>query len=194
MSHIVGVPHFTTVPEAWKRPFGPYEQAPAEHGGEWYKVNPFTGPEPWKTFVKIVANLPVGFASIFGLRPKSEYFHDARNPSTAFRTATDLWEQDLKYFKSSGPPEWASDSELALVRDTFKFWNMGEPFFYEGRYGFMTRFPNAGPYTPFEASAWGAIRQPHQEVSAFQIRLLQDGLLPTKLHPFVPPGLNASLV
>ena len=187
MSHIVGVPHFTTVPEAWKRPFGPYVKSPPSFGGDWYKVDPFTGPEPWRQEINVAEVLPEGFVDTFGLRPKSEDFRDAGNPSVAFRVATGLWEQDLKYFLGAGAPEWATAEELQLSKDTLVFWNMGSPRFYNGRYGFMTRFPAAIPYTRFEASAWGAIKQTHQEVSAFQIRLLQDGLSPPRLHPFVPP-------
>lgn len=189
MAHIVGVPHFTEVPDAWKRPFGPYVKAPAEFGGDWYKVNPFTGPEPWKVHSSVEAKLPFGFEVIFGPRPKSEDFHDASDPSEAFRVAKDLWEQDLRYFKKAGPPEWATDEEQELAEDTAEFWDMGSPYFYEGRYGFMARFPEADPYTPFEATAWAVINFMHQEIAAYQIRLLQDGQFPDVQHPFVPPML-----
>lgn len=41
-------PRYQDVPDSWKWPIGPYQQAPEEFGGEWWKVNPFTGSEPWK--------------------------------------------------------------------------------------------------------------------------------------------------
>ena len=35
-------PRYQDVPDVWKWPIGPYQQAPEEFGGEWWKVNPFT--------------------------------------------------------------------------------------------------------------------------------------------------------
>lgn len=185
----MSIPCFVEIPEAWKAPFGPYQQAPPEFGGKWFKVNPFTGPEPWKIEVSVKDVLPVGFEDIFGPRPRSEDFRDEPNPSRAFRVATETWEQDLKYFYAVGPPEWATPEQVALAADTARFWDMGTPAFYTGRYGSMVRFPEAYPYTRFESTAWSVINAMHHEVAAYQIQLWQEGFMPDGRHPFVPTDL-----
>ena len=184
------IPSFETVPEPWKHPIGPYRQAPAEFGGRWYMVNPFTGPEPWKndTHVSQPEVLPPGFEPIFGRCPKGSDFRDAPNPSEAFRRATVEWEQELKYFRRAGPPEWASEHELELAAGVFSFWNMGAPHYFEGRYGFMCRLPESR-LKSFDSPAYAAIKGTHHEVALYQIRMLQSGMVPEKQHPFVPPQL-----
>lgn len=132
--------------------------------------------------------LPDGFEFIFGPRPRSEDFRNAPNPSVAFRVATVLWKQDLKYFKQVGPPEWATAEQIGLATGVAEFWGMGAPAFYEGRYGFMARFPESQLFR-FEATAWAVINFMHHEVAAYQIRLLNNGVQPETRHPFVPPQL-----
>lgn len=174
------IPHYKVVPNNWKHPIGPYRQAPegAPFAGDWFMVNPFTGLEPWFNMESTQAeSLPEGFEAIFGERPKSRD-----------RVALVLWEQDLRYFKSAGPPEWASSQEIELARDVFKYWEMGSPHFYEGRYGFMVRFPGSD-LPRFEATAYAVINSMHHEVATYQIRLLHQGIVPAKIHPFVPPKL-----
>jgi len=185
------IPSFDDVSEAWKAPFGPYRQAPEEYGSKWYKVNPWTGPEPWKQAVAptVGLTLPSGFEDIFGPRPQGEDFRDEINPSRAFRVATVTWQQDLKYFKQAGAPEWLDDETLELIEDTTELWDMGVPYLYEGRYGWMARFPEAAPYVSFETTAWALANAVHQVVANFQIKLLQNELIPAVQHPFVPPRL-----
>ena len=66
-----GTPRYPDVPEWAKHPLGPYHQAPLEYGGEWWSVNPFTGPEPWiPRASQNEQTLPDAFAEIFGLRHK----------------------------------------------------------------------------------------------------------------------------
>ncbi len=187
----MAIPSYDTVPDHWKSPVGPYRQAPPEYGGRWYMVNPFTGPAPWKNDrPREPETVPAGLEAIFGGRPEVRDFMDQPNPSEAFRVATVGWEQDLKYFKSAGPPEWASGEEIELADGVSRFWDMGAPHFYEGRYGFMARFPQS-KLPRFEATAWAVINAMHHEVSAYQIRLLNSGIQPEQQHPFVPPGLFA---
>ncbi len=184
----MAVPRFKEVPDHWRYPIGPYRQAPPEFGGEWWMVNPFTTEEPWKNQAGPAEQLPEGFAEIFGPRPKVSDYLDTPKPSESFRIATLQWEQDVKYFKTAGVPEWAKESEHSLAEQTFRFWEMGSPRFYEGRYGFMARFPES-LFRNFEAPAWAALRATHHEVAAYQIRSLNRGIVPTKRHPFVPPQL-----
>ena len=63
---------------------------------------------------------------------------------------------------------------------------MGAPKFYEGRYGWVTRFPDA-MLSDFEASAMGGLLFVHQTISSYQIRQLLNGIVPKRRHPFVPP-------
>ncbi len=80
------------------------------------------------------------------------------------------------------------EDEQSLADQTFQFWDMGRPRFYEGRYGFMAGFPES-IFHNFEAPAWAALRASHHEVAAYQIRALNRGFVPVKRHPFVPPQL-----
>jgi len=185
----MAVPRFEDVPDHWKAPTGPYHQAPPEYGGEWWFVNPFTGPEPWKREMRKrkKEELPRGFEEVFGPRPKPSDF-PKRNRFSLWRTALTRWEQDLEFFKQAGVPEWADPEQVEQVTAIFEAWGMGAPKFYEGRFGWMARFPES-PIDDHEVSAWGSLNTPHLHVSNFQVRLLQDGIVPEMRHPFVPPQL-----
>jgi len=181
-------PSYADVPEHWKQPAGPYRQAPAEHGGEWWLVNPFTGSEPWllQSQAGKPEALPEGFEEIFGPRPESSDFHQLSNPSLMFRIARTQWEQDLRHFKQAGAPEWASTEELSDSEAAFQRWGMGAPKHYEGRYGWMTRFPES-EIADFEAAAWTAIQVSHLTIAQYQLRLVDRDIVPREKHPFVPP-------
>jgi hypothetical protein len=184
----MSVPRFREVPESWKYPLGPYRQAPPEHGGEWWLVNPFTSAEPWRSQTAGTAALPVGFAELFGPRPKPVDFKDAPNPSWSWRTAVDHWEQDLRNFKRAGLPEWVTLEELSVVEQATRAWGLGSPKFYEGKYGWMARFTES-LIPDFEASAWGVVNVTHHVIAAYQLRLLERDVVPNERHPFVPPQL-----
>lgn len=182
-------PRFKDIPDHWKQPQGPYRQAPPEYGGEWWLVNPFTTAEPWRQQEAPAAEkLPEGFEEIFGLRPQSSDFHGFPNPSRTFRTAVVEWERDLRHFKQAGKPEWASAEKLKAAAGVFRRWGMGEPRYYEGRYGWMARFSES-EIPDFETAAWGAINVSHLTVAHYQIRLVDRGIVPELRHPFVPPNV-----
>ena len=182
-------PRYQDVPEHWRHPLGPYRQAPTKHGGEWWFVNPFTGETPWLNQTPPPEEaLPDGFEEIFGRRPKTSEFVEAANPSMAFRVATTIWEQELKYFKRAGYPEWAPAESWEEARRTFEFWEMGAPRHYEGRYGWMTRFPDSA-LREFDVATQTALNATHLVVAQYQVRLVQRGLEPSRRHPFVPPSL-----
>jgi hypothetical protein len=194
------VPRFADVPESAKFPNGPYRQAPEEFGGEWWLTNPFTGTEPWRTQGSATSPsggentsepvdpnlvpLPDGFVGIFGERPRMANF-DSR---TEFKIAVGQWEQDLRHFKQAGAPPEFDPEKIGLASGVFEAWGLGQPKFYEGRYGWMARFPDSG-FADFEINANTAIEYTHQAVSSFQMRQLHDGIMPGVKHPYVPPWL-----
>ncbi len=183
----MSTPRFADVPAEWKYPLGPYRQAPAEYGGEWWLVNPFTTAEPWVTQSgAVVEELPAGFAGVFGTRPQISEFSEAPEPGAAWRAAVERWEQDLRYFQRAGAPEWATPEQVSAAEGITRSWGLGAARFYEGRYGWMARFPESQIRT-FESSAWGALNVTHHVVATYQWRLLEQGIVPPKQHPFVPP-------
>ena len=186
----MSAPHYKEIPDHWKYPMGPYRQAPPEFGGEWWVVNPFTTSEPWKVDRqrRELTKLPPGFLEIFGPRPRAVEFLDTPRPFDAFKAAEMRWEQDLKYFKGVGLPEWASESQQGAAEGIYQSWDMGSPKFYEGRYGHMARFPDS-QMRDFETTAWAALNYPHHEVALYQIRLVAHGIESEKRHPYVPPHL-----
>ncbi len=188
------IPSYKTVPDLWKAPLGPYVQSPVRYGERWYKVNPFTGMTPWvddpntpnyQEPVEVV--FPEGFVAIFGPEPVSEDFHSEDNPSLAFRLAMRYWNQNLTHFKQAGKPEWLSQGEFELIQSTTVFWGLGVGRIYEGRYGWMMRFPDSG-FPRFETHVHSAMIGIHQVISSFQIMSLNQGIVPEKRHPYVPPG------
>jgi hypothetical protein len=186
-------PSFKEVPEHWKAPVGPYHQAPAEYGGEWWLVNPFTTAEPW-LFDEMRAQqkgLPPEFAEIFGPRPTMADYQHLPKGNWAYRAALTLWQQELKYFRRAGFPEWASEESRAAPDKVFEAWGMGAPRYYEGRYGWMARFVDS-QIPDYDITAWTALNWAHGAVAHYQIALVQRGIVPEKLHPlfpdFVPTG------
>ena len=183
--------HFKEVPEHWKAPVGPYYQAPPEHGGEWWLVNPFTVSEPWlyQDWKRKKEELPEGFVKLFGPRPKWADYMKLRGGHRAFQVATVQWEQELRFFKGIGVPEWISPSSLASSQAVYLEWNLGRPTFYESRPGWMGRFLES-KIKDYDSSAWQIVKYPHHTVSHYQISLFLDhGITPEKWHPFVPPSV-----
>ncbi len=186
-------PRYGDVPDAWKWPIGPYQQDPEEFGGQWWKVNPFTGSEPWRPVAESAGSRPSEpaeeFLAVFGPRREARDFDGV----TAYRAARGRWDQDLAYFKQSGIPEGFDPSKVERATNFFETWGMGRPAFYEGRHGWAVRFPDSG-LPAFEANASTALEYSHLIVASFQTRQLLNGVDPAKRHPFVPPMLKAENV
>jgi hypothetical protein len=183
-------PHFKEVPEHWRAPFGPYYQAPPEHGSEWWLLTPFSTSEPWlyedwKPSEKD-EKLPEGFEKLFGPRPKFEDYRNIRGGHRAYQVATVQWEQELRYFKGTGTPEWASAAQVREAEEVYVAWRLGRPTFYESRYGWMGRFVES-EIEDYDSAAWQIINYPHHVVAQFQITNFQRGNVPHEWHPFVPP-------
>jgi hypothetical protein len=179
------------VPEAVQHPYGPYRQAPPEHGGEWWLTNPFTGPEPWLTqgygdpFAPTAPEEPEAppeFLAVFGPRPSAE-----THPNRLERGAAVAdWERNLEHFQGVGLPEGFTEAQLQAAGDLFEAWGMGRPLLYEGRYGWTATFPSA-EMPGFESSPFAALEAPHLVVARYQIEMTDKGMSPSERHPFVPP-------
>lgn len=174
------------IPEAWKSTnFGPYRKAPAEYGGEWWYVSPFTGSKPWERFgfQPTPVTLPDGFERIFGEEPQ---FADYRD-SVAWRVARDQWRLDLERFKGAGRPLWLSAEQKADLDALYQSWGMGHPHFYGGRYGEMARWPDS-QIQDFQDSAYAAANYPHHTIARYQAALADIGVIVPEgeRHPFVP--------
>lgn len=184
-------PHFLSVPESVQYPYGPYRQAPPEHGGEWWLANPFTGEEPWLTqgygdpYEPATPDGPEPtpeFLAVFGPRPSSETHPNRLERSAAIAD----WERNLEYFQGVGLPEGFTEAQLEAAGDLFESWGMGRPVVYEGRYGWTATFPSAD-VEGFEASPFAALEAPHLVVARYQIEMMENGMSPAEKHPFVPP-------
>ncbi len=180
------LPRFADVPESAQYPQGPYRQAPAEFGGDWWLVNPFTGSEPWRaldfvnnpTAAMETPDAPEDFVRVFGPRPDTN-------------TAATQWDQDLSYFQGSGLPDGFDQSQLDAASAQFEAWGMGKPVFYEGRYGWQVRFPDS-QLPSFETTASTALLVPHLVVAEFQVREIQEGIMTGGTHPFLPARLQSA--
>lgn len=192
--------HYLTVPDLWREPLGPYHKAPDSCGGEWWYVNPFTGPEPWKRLCADFVDpkgidLKPGFIEIFGAEPVSESFHDAGGYS-AFIAAHNAWILDLQRYKQPGwplnsLPDWPEIAEpFDKIEELTLHWLGPEyhPRYYEGRYGWCARFP--GSIIAFQDfAALPLLSNPHQIIAEAQIMLIHMGVYPENRHPDVPPQL-----
>jgi len=175
-----GPPRFDDVPESVRHPNGPYRQAPAEFGGQWWLVSPFTGEAPWETQLAAAEPPPAPpaeFAAVFGERP-----------SRASAAAALEWDQNLEHFKGVGTPEGFAAEQIDAAGDVFEQWGLGRPVFVEGRYGWSAHFPDS-QVQGFQASPFTAVEAPHLVVARYQIRMTQDGQEPPEQHPFVPPQI-----
>lgn len=180
------LPRFVEVPESAQYPLGPYRQAPAERGGDWWLVNPFTGSEPWRALE--FANGPAKAA--LETEPPPEDFVRIFGPRPETRTASAQWEQDLSYFQGTGLPDGFDEAQLEAATAEFESWGLGKPVFYEGRYGWQVRFPDSQLPT-FETTASTALLVPHIVIAEHQVRSIQEGLSPSRYHPWLPERLRA---
>lgn len=180
------LPRYRDVPESAKFPLGPYQKAPQEYGGDWWLVSPFTGPEPWLALSATNGSsqaaletepVPAGFEKVFGPRPD----HGA---------AAAQWDQDLSNFQGTGLPEGFNEEQLAAAKTEFEAWGLGEPVFYQGRYGWQVRFPDS-PLSTFETTASTALLTPHLVIAEYQVRSIQEGIDLGRYHPWLPERLRA---
>ncbi len=150
-------------------------------------LNPM-GQEPWKIVKPIAApNHPDSvFMAIFGPPPLSEEFRDEPNPSLAFRIARIRYRQDQSHFLEGGFPPWATPEDIIPSNAVFELWEMEEPAYYEGRYGWMAKWLHLG----FEASAYPALKFSHLIVAQYQIKVIGAGGTVEHRHPLVPPLLS----
>jgi len=191
-----GPPHFPDVPDSARYPAGPYRQAPPEYGAEWWLVNPFTGDAPWlhqdlagspvtSPASKYAAeNLPQDFRQAFGEMPVRR----TGESGAGLVARISRWKQDLEFFQRTGIPEGFEESQVELASAVYEQWGMGQPVFYEGRYGWFARFPDSA-LPDFEMDAASAVQASHLAIARFQVRLLREGVELPAPHPFVPPHL-----
>jgi hypothetical protein len=190
-----GPPRFADVPESAKHPAGPYRQAPAELGGEWWLVSPFTGEEPWlnQEMAAVTGtspsryaleNLPEDFLQAFGEMP----LRRGGESAVEFIGRVSRWKQDLEFFQRIGIPDGVDETQVELASAAYEQWGMGRPVFYEGRYGWFARFPDSA-IPEFEMDAASAVETSHLAIARFQVRLLGKGVEVPQAHPFVPPHL-----
>jgi hypothetical protein len=106
----------------------------------------------------------------------------------AFVARLARWKQDLEFFQRIGSPDGADEAQIELASAAYEQWGMGRPVFYEGRYGWLARFPDS-VIPEFEMDAASAVEAPHLAIARFQVRLLQQGQDLPAAHPFVPPHL-----
>jgi hypothetical protein len=180
------------VPEAAQWPHGPYKQAPAEFGGEWWLVNPFSGPQPWVRAAEMSAGAGQAetiqpsddFVKLFGPRPE---WTDSSTISER-NLKTFVWDRELATFEGVGIPDGFSEEQVRQANEAFAPWGMGEPVFYKSRDGWVARFPNS--LTPeFQISPETAIKAPQVTIAVYQVRAILRGVEIGSRHPLVPSGV-----
>lgn len=175
--------HYPSVPDHWKAPFGPYVKAPAKWGGEWWFVNPFTGPEPWVTTMP-EESYPEGFLEIYP-KPTLEMFMAAPNPSAALAEARSMHISALADFDGLSPSEPTDEilSHLAA-------WDMDfEYLVYERKsIGRMIAFFGT-PLGTYHHSFAGLMLNADRAIANYQVDLEQAGLHDEikKVHWLNPP-------
>jgi hypothetical protein len=177
------------VPEAAQWPRGPYKQAPAEFGGEWWLVNPFSGPEPWLRAAEIAAGPSQAetarpsddFLKLFGPRPS---WADSSTVSER-RLRAIVWERELADFERVGIPDGYNEEQVSAAADAMKQWGMGEPVFYKSRGGWKARFPDS-LLPKFEISPETAIKAPQVAAAVYHVQAILRGVEIENRHPLVP--------
>ena len=177
------------MPEAAQAPHGPYRQAPAEFGGEWWLVNPFSGPQPWVRAAEIAAGRgqvetvqpPDDFLKLFGPRP------ERGEPSSrgAHSIETFVWDRELANFGGIGIPDGFSEEQVGTAADAMKQWGMGEPVFYKSRDAWIARFPDS-QLPEFRISPETAIKAPQVTAAVYHVQAILRGLEIENRHPLVP--------
>ena len=187
--------HFKEIDDKYKEPYGPYRQAPAEYGGEWWYMSPFGSLTPWlfQDGVPSKVAYPEGFISLFGDKPMwKDFIGTGVGPFRRFKAAMGIWESELKYFKGLGLPEWVTSDQLIASNAVLLRWKIGLPEYYESRYGHLGRFIHS-EVPDYDSSTYHIINFPHHLVAQVQIEMFSRGISVEKWHPFVPPGLVSSL-
>jgi hypothetical protein len=129
-------------------------------------------------------NLPEDFRQAFGEMPVRR---GAEN-GVDFAGRLARWKQDLEFFQRTGIPEGFDESQVELASAVYEQWGMGQPVFYEGRYGWFARFPDSA-IPEFEMDAASAVQASHLAIARYQVRLIREGVEPPVTHPFVPAHL-----
>lgn len=183
------MPRFESVPDAAQWPQGPYKQAPGEFGGEWWLVNPFSGPQPWVRAAEIASDAgPVDavqpsddFLKLFGPRP--ERADSAGRGDYIVRTF--VWERELANFEGVGIPDGFTEQQVRSAADDMKEWGMGEPVFYKSRDVWKARFPDS-LLPKFEISPETAIKAPQVTAGVYHVQAILRGVEIENRHPLVP--------
>ena len=177
-----------SIPESHRAPLGPYRQAPPEYGGAGWFVSWTTGETPWINQGKLVEppSYPEGFIDTFGPRPLGK---DYPKLGVSFQQALSRWQDDLKYFKEAGVPEWHNPVLWQDAAQLFSRWGMGHPRPHLGRYDYCVRWPDS-QNREFEGSYYEAQNSTHLVIARYQMSLLSVGVVPDgDRHPFVPPDM-----
>lgn len=178
------IPTFASVPDSWKFPYGPYVQAPAEHGGEWWPKNPFYGDEPWLSRAPEVV-YPEGFLEVFP-EPVASDFQDYPVPVNAFKTARSMWEGERARFKRGGYPEGMDASSFDRVRPALLHWGLNDPVLYESTYGWVVTFPdNDFGVVAFKSSIELVLEQVDLVIAAFVLRAMRDDIYTGPPYPLI---------
>lgn len=174
-----------SVPVEWQAPNGPYVQAPPDCGGKWFYVNPFNQ-RPWARFCTEQPStsrpLPPGFEDIFGPEPTRKdgesYLEFVKRQSPYL--------QRLSTFRGAGiPADYPLAGNLAVASNSFKAFGISVPKCFQSRYDVNCYFKDED----FEFPAGIVLGFPHMAISTIQMSQLESGVVPAKIHPFVPPML-----
>jgi len=161
----------------------------ATGGGRWMVVSP-VNQTPWDEVPVHV--LPDGFERIFGPRPNSNNFHGKGYPRN-FQVAVVTWETDLRtYIGNFLPPVDVSTEQLAALHAEAIRYEMGEPAYYQNKYGYQVRFPESQAEN-FQANAEAWLGTGcGQIIVGYQNKITNMGIIiPEELmHPMAPPVLR----
>lgn len=166
-------------------------QAPAEYGGEYWLLTPWSGREPWlKLYVpKPEVTLPAGFKEIFGEKPNRTQPQYADVSAAVLRDAQAEWDVQLKVFVQAGEPPWYAAMPLDNKAQAFAVlvdYGLDPSLFFENIYGWRIIWPK-GPLPTRSEPAYEAMTNPHFVIAQYQIDMLLLGIMPKKISQIVPP-------
>jgi len=179
---------YESVPPEAQSPVGPYHQAPAEYGGEWWILSPFTGPEPW-TRLKRESPIDPGFLKAFGPRPEQSRGMSGDEIRSVKRARSD-WQSHQDRFGGLVDivaEGYATADEARALSSTFEFWDSGEPVFF--RYLGEFRVRVVGAPVGWWQDAESLIVYPHLTIAGMQNKMLLNGIIPAKKHPYTSNDL-----
>jgi len=128
--------------------------------------------------------LDLTFEVVFGPRPSA---HDYPDAATARREIS-MYDQSRKYFKGLVKPNYP-DNQITAAVATLKDWGIGEPVFYQHRYGVLARFQGT-PYT-FTPDENAVVGYTHVFIAVYQSNQIKNGIkVLGSVHPFVPEYLK----